>query len=96
MLVAENILPTQQHLQLCVRHFCTHFAQTLPRILVQIPQADIKCRTAPALHGIKPRLVYPLKDGLKFVIGKSRGDKRLVCVTQYGFGELDFLHIFPP
>ena len=88
MLVAENILPAEQHLELCVRHLRTDLAQTLPRVFVEVAQANVECRAAPALGGIEACLVHRLKDWLKFFIRKSCGNEGLVRVAQHGFCEL--------
>ena len=75
MLIAENVLTAQKHLELGVGHFCADLAQALPRILVQKAQADIEGRAAPAFNGVESGLVHLFEDGLKLVVGKPCGDK---------------------
>ena len=88
VLVAEYILPAEQHLELSVRHLRADLAQAFPRILVEVAQANVERRAAPALDGIESRLVHRLKDWLKFFIRKSCGNERLVRIAQHGFCEL--------
>ena len=46
VLVAQDVLAAQQHLQLGVRQGLAQLAQALPRILVQEAQAGVKCGAA--------------------------------------------------
>ena len=48
VLVAEQVLPAQKHLQLGVGHMLFKGAQSLPRVLVQKAHAAVKCSAAPA------------------------------------------------
>ena len=57
MLVAKNVLATEQHLQLGVGHRLAQRAQTLPRVFVQETHAGVKRRAAPALQRIVADLI---------------------------------------
>ena len=50
VLVAQNVLAAEQHLQLRVLHVLADGAQALPRIFVQKAHAGVKGSTAPALQ----------------------------------------------
>ena len=75
VLVAEDVLAAQKHLELGVGHLCADLAQTLPRILAQKTQADIEGSAAPAFNGVESGLVHLFKDGLELVIGKPCRNK---------------------
>ena len=92
MLVAENILAAQQHLELGVGQLLAKLAQTLPRVLAEEAQTHIKGGTAPAFDGVEARFVNGVKDRLELVVTKPGCDQRLVGVTQHGFGKLYFFH----
>ena len=96
VLISQQILSTQQHLQLVVGQVFPEFPQTFPRIFVQIPQTGVKGRTAPALNGIVPCLVHGRQNIGVVCIRQTGRHKRLVCITQNGFCELYFSHIEPP
>ena len=88
MLVAQDVLTAQQHLQLGVGHGGADLAQPLPGVLVQKAEADVKGRAAPALHGVEAGLVDGIEDRLKLIEAQARGDEGLVGVAQDGFGKL--------
>ena len=73
VLVPQNILAAQQHLQLGVGHLGTDLAQALPGILTQIAQAHVKGSAAPHLGRVEARLVHGLQDGLKLVVREAGG-----------------------
>ncbi len=93
MLVAQKILTSEEHLQLCVRARLANLAQTLPRIFVEIAQAGVKCGTAPALERIVARLVKLGQYCLEILKGHTGRDKRLVRVSEDSLSEIYF-HIF--
>ncbi len=68
VLVAQDILASQEHLQLGVGHFGADLPQPLPGILVQVAQAHIKGGAAPHLGGIIAGLVDGLQNGLKLAV----------------------------
>ena len=92
VLVAQNVLAAQQHLQLGVGHGGADAAQALPGVLVQIAEADVKGSAAPALHGVEARLVDRPQDRLELLIAHSGGDQGLTGIAQNGFGKLYFFH----
>jgi len=91
VLVTQQVLAAQQHLEPGVRHSLAESAQALPGIFVQVTQAAVKGSAAPALDGIVAGLIHGGQDALH--IGKSHtgSHQRLVCITKDGFSELDFL-----
>lgn len=92
VLVAENVLPSQKHLQLGVGHRLAQLAQSLPRILVEEAQAGVERRAAPALNRIVTDLVELIGDGEHLVQSHTRSRLRLVSVSQNCFGNLNFCH----
>ena len=93
MLVAEQVLAAQQHLQLGVGHGLADIAQSLPRILAQIAQAGIERRAAPAFHGVIAGLVHFGQDLGKIGIRKTGRHQRLVGITKDSFSNLNFFHV---
>ena len=94
VLVAEDVLPAKEHLELGVGHLCPNLAEPFPGVFIQEAKADVKGRAAPAFHGIETRLIDRLENALELVVGHTCRDQRLAGVTQYGFGKLNFLHPF--
>ena len=90
VLVAQNVLATQQHLQLGVGHLGADLSQPLPGVLVQVAQAHVKGGSAPAFHRVESGLIHGLQYGLELVIAQTGGHQGLVGVAQHGFGKLYF------
>ena len=88
--VAQNVLTTQQHLQLGVGHLSTDLAQTLPGIFVQVAQADIEGSAAPALSCVVAGLVDGFQHGLELLERQTGGDQGLVGIAQHSFHKLNF------
>ena len=91
VLVAQQVLAPQQHLQAGVGHGLADLAQTLPGIFVQVAQAAVEGGAAPALHGVVAGLVHGGQDLGKIGEGHTGGHQGLVGITNDGFSELDFL-----
>ena len=101
VLVAQNVLSTEQHLQLGVGHGLAQLTQTLPGIFVQEAHAGVEGCAAPALQ-------RPVADGVQNFAGGDHilqthtgGSLRLVCVTQDGISDIQGLvrqkfHTLPP
>ena len=91
VLVAQQVLAPQQHLQLGIGHMLADMPQPLPGILVQVAQAAVKGSAAPALHGVVAGLVHGGEDLLVIGVGKPGRHQGLVGITKDGFSESDFL-----
>ena len=87
VLVAENVLTAEEHLQLRVRQVRAQLAQALPWVLVQEAQAAVEGRAAPALEGIVADGVEHLTGGEHILQRHARGRLRLMRVTQDGIGD---------
>ena len=85
VLVAENVLPTEEHLQLGLGHMGFQRAQTLPRILVEEAHADIEGCAAPALEGPIAHVVEQLTGGKHILDAHTGRGLRLVRVAEDGF-----------
>ena len=94
VLVAENVLPAKEHLELGVGHLCPDLPKPFPGIFIQEAKADVKGRAAPAFRRIETRLIDRRENILELIVGHTRRDQGLTSVTQYGFGKLNFLHPF--
>ena len=70
VLVAQNVLPSQQHLQLGIGHLGPYLTQTLPGVLVEKAQAHVEGGSAPALHRVEAGLVHLLQYPLKLLVGQ--------------------------
>ena len=95
MMVAEQILTAQQHLQLGVFQMGFDIAEPLPRVLVEIAQAAVECCAAPALDGVIPGLVHLVEDALEVGIRHSGRNQRLLRIAQNGLGDVYLFHILP-
>ena len=92
VLVTQQVLAAQQHLQAGIGHVLADVPQPLERILVQVPQAAVERGAAPALHRVVSGLVHCGQDLRKVGIGQPGGHQGLIRVPQDGFGELYFSH----
>ena len=90
VLVAENVLAAEQHLQLGVGHAGANFTQALPGILVQKTEAHVERCAAPDLGGIVARLIDRAEDRLKLGVRQTRGNQRLIGVAKYRLRKLYF------
>ena len=95
MMVAEQILTAQQHLQLGIFHVRFDVAEPLPRVLVQISQTTVKCRTAPTFNGVVACLIHVIKNTLKVGKRHTGRDQRLLRIAQHGLGDVYLFHILP-
>ena len=93
VLIAQDVLAAEQHLQLGVGHLGADLAQPLPGVLPQIAQAYVKGGAAPHLGGVEAGLIHGLQDGLKLVVGEAGCDQRLVRVAQYRLRKLYLSHV---
>ena len=92
VLIAQQILAAQQHLELVVRQIFPQLPQALPRIFVQIAQAGVKCCTAPAFNGIIPRLIHYRQNVGIICIGQSGCHQGLIGIPQNSFCKLHLFH----
>ena len=92
MLVAENVLAAEEHLQLGVGHRLAQRAQALPRIFVQKAHAGVERRAAPALQRIVADLIQLVRDGQHLLQAHTGCGLRLVRVAQNGIGDKHLSH----
>ncbi len=62
VVVAEDILPAEEHLEFRILDMLADRAKAFPRIFVQIAQAGIESSTAPGFQGIKTTLIQRFQD----------------------------------
>ena len=84
VLVAQNILATEQHLQLRVLHVLADGPQPLPRVLVQKAHTGVEGGTAPALQRVVADGIQHFQRGEHIRRGHTGGRLRLVSVPEDG------------
>ena len=92
VLVAQNVLAAEEHLQFRIGQRLAQRSQTIPGIFIQKAQAGIE-------GGAAPDLQRPVADGVQNFAGgqhildaHARGSQRLVRIAQNGIGNLKFGH----
>ena len=89
--VAEQILPSQQHLEPRIGHQATESPQPLPGILVQKADARVERGAAPALDRPESGAVEVLARGHHVFERHARGHEALVGIAENQLGEVDGL-----
>ena len=84
VLVAQNVLATEQHLQLRVLHVLADGPQPLPRILVQETHTGVEGGAAPALQRVVADGIQHFQRGEHILRGHTGGRLRLVSVPEDG------------
>ncbi len=90
VLVADDVLAAQQHLEGGVGHLFLQLADALPGVLVEEAHGRVKGGPAPHLHRVIAHLVQLLGDGQHVVGAHPRGQQGLVRVAQDGVGDFDW------
>ena len=102
MLVAQNILATEQHLQFGIGQTLLQSTKALPRILVEKTHAGIEGGAAPAFQGVVPDGIQHLQSGQHILNGHAGSRLRLMSVPEDGIGDQQgfigqkFHSILPP
>ena len=86
VLIAQDVLAPEQHLQLGVLHMLADGAQALPGVLPQKAHTRVKGCAAPALQGVVPDGVQGLQGGQHILDGHAGGRLGLVGVPEDGIG----------
>ena len=86
MLVAEQVLTAQKHLQLGVGHMLFKGAQSLPRVLVQKAHTRVKRSAAPTFKAPVAYRIKLFKRGKHILNTHTRSRLRLVRITENGIG----------
>ena len=84
MLIAQDVLAPEQHLQFCVLHVLADGAQALPGVLPQKAHTCVKGCAAPALQGVVPDGVQGFQGGQHILDGHAGGRLGLVGVPEDG------------
>ena len=90
MTVAEDVLSSQQHLQLGVLDLGTDKTQSVPRILIQVTEAGIECSASPDFHGIVACFVHCLENAFEVRTRHTCRDLGLVGISKDGFCNIYF------
>lgn len=89
MAVAKQVLAAQKHLQRRFRHEFLEGAQPLPGVFVQVADAGVVGRPAPALDRPVPRLVEVGAGSGHVVDAKPCGDEALMGIAQGKLGNIN-------
>ena len=92
VVVAQDVLPAQQHLEFGVLHVGLDGAQPFPRVLVQIAQAGVKGGPAPALDRVIAGLIHRVQDVDEVRGGHTGRHQRLLGVAQHRLGDVKLSH----
>ena len=84
VLVAQDVLATEQHLQLRVLHVLADGPQPLPRVLVQETHTGVEGGAAPALQRVVADGIQHFQRGEHIRRGHAGGRLRLVGVPEDG------------
>ena len=87
VLVAQDILAAEEHLQLGLGQTCLQLAQALPGIFIEETHAAIEGGAAPALQRVVADGVQHFQGGHHVLDGHAGGSLGLVGVTQDGIGD---------
>ena len=85
MVVAENVLSAQQHLNRCLFAVTLDDAQSFPGIFVEKAQGAVKSRATPSLQRKVANIVELLQHPDHVGGAHARGSQRLMAVPQNGF-----------
>ena len=102
VLVAQNILATEQHLQFGIGQTLLQSTKALPRILVEKTHAGVEGGAAPAFQGVVPDGIQHLQSGQHILNGHAGSRLRLMSVPEDGIGDQQgfigqkFHSILPP
>ena len=88
VLVAQQVLAAQQHLQLGLGHVLFDGAQALPRILIQETHADVERRAAPAFYGPITNIVQDGQSRDHILQAHTGSRLGLMGITQDGICNL--------
>ena len=83
--VAENVLSTEEHLELCIFNVILDSSESCPGILVKETKAGIECSAAPCLKRMISNLIHINKDRNHFLGCHTGCRKGLMCVSKDGF-----------
>ena len=91
VLVAQDVLAAEEHLQLRLGQGLAELTEPLPGILVQVPEAGVEGGAAPDLQGPEADVVQGFAGGEH--VGKRHpgGRLALVAVPQDGIGDTEFV-----
>ena len=73
--VAQNILPTEKHLQLRILESVAELAESVPWIFLQEAKGCVKSSAAPALYRMISYLIHLFYDGQHLLSGHTCGDQ---------------------
>ena len=95
MIIAEDILAAQQHLNRGFAQMLFECAQALPRVFIQEAQAGVKGGATPGFKSIITSVIKSFKCGQHIANTHSGRSKRLVTVAQNSFYYLYivFIHV---
>ena len=87
--IGEDVLAPQEHLKFGIGHDLLDSSQSLPRIFLQVSQADVKAGPSPYLHRIEATVVQGRAEGEKVIRGNSRGELAMLAIPRGQVRNLD-------
>ena len=96
MMISEQILSAQQHLQFRVLQMRFDFSQALPRVLIEVAQATVEGGAAPAFNRMIAGLIHLIKNRLEIIKRHTGCDQRLLCIAQHSFGDMHSFQKYAP
>ena len=91
MLIAQDVLAPEQHLQLGMRQSFFQLTKPVPGIFVQEAQAAIKGSAAPAFQGIIADAIQDIAGGKHILYPHTGSCLGLVGIAQDGIGDHKFM-----
>ena len=98
MVVAQNVLATEQHLNRSVGKVFFQSAQSFPGIFVQETQAGVKSCATPSFYSVVANSVNFFQNRKHVGNAHTGCSQRLVTVAQYGFNYFQrfVAHVYSP
>ena len=87
MLVTENVLTAEEHLQLGVGQVGAQLTQALPRIFVQKTHTGVKCSAAPTFQRVVANRIEHFTGREHIFKRHACGGLRLMGIAQDGIGD---------
>ncbi|MNY25456.1 hypothetical protein D3C86_1592410 [compost metagenome] len=89
--IAEQVLPTQEHLLAGIGHGLFQLTDAMPWIFTQVTNAGVESRATPGLYRPEADLIELGRDRQHVLEAQAGGEDGLVRVTQHHIGNAERL-----
>ncbi|MNT32231.1 hypothetical protein D3C72_1681010 [compost metagenome] len=89
--IAEQVLPTQEHLLAGIGHGLFQLTDAMPWIFTQVTNAGIESRATPGLYRPETDLIELGRDRQHVFQAYTRRQNRLVSIAQHHIGDSECL-----